>query len=279
MIRHHELYPIAEYCVRQGIKNTKTGRWSIPLKEIKTKFKDKFSGSEDQNKELYRELMSREEINELIMTEDCIEMTYHMRFCPECQQGGLAGAVSLLSVLGCNISDEHDSEALDLLKFRTISYSDFEIEMAKHMLWTYTGEYDQADFSNCWIAHKCFNFRNLLNIYCENTIFTEVNFDGSDLSYSTFKNCVFKNCSLNGLSVEGIDFSGSHFIDCDMSDSRFDECNFTGADLTKAKGYIHMDFCDITDTEFGEFEDDVDFFNCSADEEFGEEINNQSPSM
>ncbi len=47
--------------------------------------------------------MTREEINELIMTEDCIEMAYHLRFCPECQQGGIAGAASLLSVLGCNI--------------------------------------------------------------------------------------------------------------------------------------------------------------------------------
>ena len=105
-----ELYLIAEYCVRKGLQNTKAGKWSIPFKEIKEKFGSAYSGNKEQNEELYREMMTREEVNELIMTEDCIEMTYHMQYCPECQQGGLAGAASLLSVMGCNIYDEHDTE-------------------------------------------------------------------------------------------------------------------------------------------------------------------------
>lgn len=116
----HELYPIAEYCVRQGLKNTKDGLWSVPIQEIKKVFGLTYNGSKEQNEELYRELMSREEINELIMTEDCIEMTYHMEYCPECQQGGLAGAVSLLSVLGCNMSDEHDMKELDPSRFKGV---------------------------------------------------------------------------------------------------------------------------------------------------------------
>ena len=109
MMKHHELNPIADYCVKQGIKNTKTGKWSIPLEELKERFKSTYSGNQEQNEELCRELMSREEINELIMTEDCIEMAYHMEYCPECQQGGIAGAVSVLSVMGCNVSDEHET--------------------------------------------------------------------------------------------------------------------------------------------------------------------------
>lgn len=43
------------------------------------------------------------------MTEDAIEMTYHMEYCENCQNS----PGSLLSVMGCNIYDEHtdgDSE-------------------------------------------------------------------------------------------------------------------------------------------------------------------------
>ena len=41
------------------------------------------------------------------MTEDCIEMTCHLQYCHNCQ----TDPVSLLSVLGCNIYDEHDHES------------------------------------------------------------------------------------------------------------------------------------------------------------------------
>lgn len=53
-----------------------------------------------------KELRQREEINELIMTEDCIEMTCHLRYCPQCQ----GDPVSLFSVLGCNLYDGHETE-------------------------------------------------------------------------------------------------------------------------------------------------------------------------
>ena len=38
------------------------------------------------------------------MTEDCIEMTCHLQYCHNCQ----GNPVSLLSVLGCNIYDDHE---------------------------------------------------------------------------------------------------------------------------------------------------------------------------
>lgn len=53
-----------------------------------------------------KELRQREEINELIMTEDAIEMTCHLRYCPQCQGDPL----SLLSVLGCNFYDDLETE-------------------------------------------------------------------------------------------------------------------------------------------------------------------------
>ena len=50
------------------------------------------------------EQQKEREINELIMTEDNIEMTAHLENCPECQQGGVKGTLKIFSLIGCNIS-------------------------------------------------------------------------------------------------------------------------------------------------------------------------------
>ena len=63
----------------------------------------------NENDKLLKEILrQRDEINELIMTEDAIEMTYHLEHCPNCQKGGVAGALNLVSLMGCNIYSEHD---------------------------------------------------------------------------------------------------------------------------------------------------------------------------
>ena len=66
----------------------------------------RFTDSNENGKLIEEELRQREEINELIMTEDCIEMTCHLRYCPQCQ----GDPVSLFSVLGCNLYDGHETE-------------------------------------------------------------------------------------------------------------------------------------------------------------------------
>ena len=53
---------------------------------------------------LQEKLRQREEVNALIMTEDCIEMSYHLEYCPNCQRGGLAGAMNLLSLMDIYVS-------------------------------------------------------------------------------------------------------------------------------------------------------------------------------
>lgn len=36
-----------------------------------------------------------------------IEMSYHLEYCPSCNQGGASGMGSVFSLLGCNIYDDH----------------------------------------------------------------------------------------------------------------------------------------------------------------------------
>ena len=60
--------------------------------------------------ELTEEQQKEKEINELIMTEDNIEMTAHLEHCPECQQGGVNGMLKKFSLIGCDIYDEHEED-------------------------------------------------------------------------------------------------------------------------------------------------------------------------
>ena len=99
---------LADYAVRQCCDNSDNCYWSVSYDELHHHFGAEITDSNENGKLLEKELRQREEINELIMTEDAIEMTYHLEHCPNCQQGGIAGALNLVSLMGCNIYDEHD---------------------------------------------------------------------------------------------------------------------------------------------------------------------------
>lgn len=103
-----KLKQMADYVIEEGIENTEDGRWSIYYDELYYHFREKVTDCNANGERLKEELLIREQVNELIMTEDAIEMTYHLEHCPKCQQGGIAGAMHLVSLMGCNIYDEHD---------------------------------------------------------------------------------------------------------------------------------------------------------------------------
>lgn len=100
---------LADYAVFEATENTEDGRWSISYEELRYHFGVDVNDANENGKELADELRQRDEINELIMTEDCIEMTMHMECCQNCADD----PASLLSVLGCNIYDEHFDNAPD----------------------------------------------------------------------------------------------------------------------------------------------------------------------
>ena len=78
--------------------------WTISYDELYYHFGAEVTDTNENGRLLEEELRQREEINELIMTEDCIEMTCHLQYCHNCQ----TDPVNLLSVLGCNIYDDHE---------------------------------------------------------------------------------------------------------------------------------------------------------------------------
>ena len=97
---------LADYAVRQCCENSDNCYWSVSYDELYHHFGVEITDSNESAKLIEKELRQREEINELIMTEDAIEMTCHLRYCPQCQ----GDPVSLFSVLGCNLYDDHETE-------------------------------------------------------------------------------------------------------------------------------------------------------------------------
>ncbi len=99
---------LARYCVSEGTQYTENGQWDITYDELYYHFdQTSISPRNHMGRLLMEELKKQDEINELIMTEDCIEITYHMEYCESCNQNGIKGAVSLFSLMGCNLYDVH----------------------------------------------------------------------------------------------------------------------------------------------------------------------------
>ena len=104
----NKLKKLADYVVRKGTEQTADGRWAVSYDELYYHFGENIPNTNENDKLLKEILRQRDEINEQIMTEDAIEMTYHLEHCPNCQKGGVAGALNLVSLMGCNIYSEHD---------------------------------------------------------------------------------------------------------------------------------------------------------------------------
>lgn len=101
---HKKLKELAGYAVLECTKHSKDGRWRISYEKLCRKFGIGLHDINQNKKLLEKELQQKEEVNKLIMTEDGIEMACHLEYCGQC--GG--NPLRLLSVMGCNIYDEHE---------------------------------------------------------------------------------------------------------------------------------------------------------------------------
>lgn len=95
---------LADYIVSEGTEHTEDGRWSNTYDELYYHFGAEVTDTNENGKLLREELQRRDEVTEVIMTEDCIEIAYHLQYCEDCKNNPL----EVLSVIGCNIYDEHD---------------------------------------------------------------------------------------------------------------------------------------------------------------------------
>ena len=104
---------LADYCISEGTMHSENGRWSNSYEELYNHFGANISDTNGNGRLLKEELQRRAEVAELIMTEDCIEIAYHLEYCENCQEGGIEGTTDLMSLVGCNIYDEHEKSSED----------------------------------------------------------------------------------------------------------------------------------------------------------------------
>ena len=98
---------LADYIVSEGTQHSEDGRWSNTYDELYHHFGANITDTNGNGKLLLEELRQREETSEVIMTEDCIEVSYHLQYCQNCGDEPW----DVLSLVGCNIQGEHLEEA------------------------------------------------------------------------------------------------------------------------------------------------------------------------
>ena len=104
----NKIRQLADYAINECCDHSEDCYWTISYDELYYHFGAEVTDTNENGRLLEEELRQREEINELIMTEDAIEMTCHLEYCPNCCEGGINGATHLISLMGCNLYDEHD---------------------------------------------------------------------------------------------------------------------------------------------------------------------------
>jgi hypothetical protein len=128
---------MAEDLIKQGAAQTANGSWVIGFDEISQHFDMTVTSNNGIGQMLLDELVLRDEIAEMIATEDCIEMTYYLENAPVTDDTG-ERLTTLFSLMGCNLEDVHILDADEEHDLATI------VELNQHTL-TEQGKCDWAD--------------------------------------------------------------------------------------------------------------------------------------
>ena len=104
----------ADKIIYDGTRHTENGHWRCFYSELGVSVDDRLKS------ELLKELQERDEVQECILCEDCVEINFHLEYCPYCKEGGVKGAMSLLSLIGCNLEDVHLVDADEEHELATI---------------------------------------------------------------------------------------------------------------------------------------------------------------
>ena len=128
---------MAEDLIKQGTAQTANGSWVIGFDEISQHFDTTVTPNNGIGQMLIAELEARDEVSEIIVTEDCLEMTYYLENAPVTDDAG-ERLTTLFGLMGCNLEDVHILDADEEHDLATI------VELNQHTL-TEQGKRDWAD--------------------------------------------------------------------------------------------------------------------------------------
>lgn len=107
----YEIARIADYCVSEGAENTSDGLWAITFDEVCEHFNIDLSDDSEIRDDLLDILRTREEIAEIVATEDEFEIKYSMDICPPVPK----------------LKEQYEDA----------SQEDVDVALAKHILWVH----------------------------------------------------------------------------------------------------------------------------------------------
>ena len=135
-----EIKEIADAIIQGRFGDTGKGSWVVGFDDVKEHFDLTVNKTNGIGEMLIEELESREEIGEIIATEDCLEITEYLSQAPADADSG-ERFMTVLSLMGCNLEDVHLIDSDEEHDFATI------VELNSNML-TDEGKRDWADVMN-----------------------------------------------------------------------------------------------------------------------------------
>ena len=241
------------------------GSWIIGFDDIKEHFDITVTHNNGIGEMIIEELQSREEISEVIATEDSIEITEYLNQAPEDTSSG-EKLMTVFSLMGCNLEDvhlvdkdeEHDLATIVELNKNTLTDQgkhDWADVLSAKVERIYEGRYGvQIEVSGC-DPHRIEDFSKMLAGYCTETDYNrwvvgngeeEAPIDtgnkyllnNHDIELKCAKHLLwlydedggvqanFSNCHLKNAELSNVDLTGAIFDDCVI-----ENCNFTNAAL------------------------------------------------
>lgn len=131
------------------------------------------------------------------------------------------------------------------LKIRVIDQKEFDIMVAKNMLWINDAGGEQLDLSNCILKDLNMQGRCMLGADLKNAQFINCDMQNSELCFAMCRNAKFHNCNMERAVAEECDFSNAEFSDCTCDYVAFTHSNFTNARFksTDVVGTIFTNSC------------------------------------
>ena len=254
------------------------GNWYIGFDDIKEHFDLTVTKENGIGELIIEELESREEVDEIIASEDAIEITEYLNEVPESATRE-ERLMTLFSLIGCNLEDvhlvdddvEHELATIVELNQDTLTEQgkrDWADVLSAKVVRIFEGDYGvQIALSGC-DAERVKDFSYMLAGYCsdedyrkwvsdeeqtENDIENKIPLSEQEVRLKCAKHLLwindedggekadFSNCHLKNINLYNADLNSALFEGCTI-----ENCNLTGASLNFAK----MSDAKIIDTNF-----------------------------
>lgn len=167
---------MADELIKEGTAQTGNGKWIISFEEISQHFDCTVTPTNGIGQMLIQEMEARDDVANLVIAEDCMEMTYYLDHAPA-DATTAEKITTLFGLMGCNLEDvhivhadeEHDLATIVELNRHTLTeqgQADWADVLGAEVLRIYDGYYGtQIEVSGCE-ASRLEDFSKMLAGYC-----------------------------------------------------------------------------------------------------------------